>query len=128
MLSFRSHGCLVLLPSILFCSRLCPSTAGHSPPLESSDFFCPLLSLFILLPVAPQCHLSYNVLVFQQILLPLSATLFFLWSICCLYSVNVSIPFLFHIVYVLDYVCLSCSSPNDGGTGIGLCLSLLFFA
>ena len=38
---------------ILFCSRLCPSTAGSSPPPEPSDFLCPLLSLPIPLPVDP---------------------------------------------------------------------------
>ena len=47
----------------LFYSRLCPSTAGRSPPPESSNFFCPLLSLSILLPFAPQCPLlSHNVI------------------------------------------------------------------
>ena len=65
--------------SILFYSRLCPSTAikalYQSPPSFSvlhypcpyrsllphnvtSPFLCPLLSLSIPLPVAPQCHLS----------------------------------------------------------------------
>ena len=39
---------------ILFYSRLCPSTTGNSSPPESSNFLCPLLSLSILLPVAPQ--------------------------------------------------------------------------
>ena len=63
--------------SILFYSRLCPSTAGSSPPPESSIFLCPLLSWFIPLPVAPQCHLSNDVLVFRLILHPLSATLCF---------------------------------------------------
>ena len=58
---------------ILFCSILdCPSIAGSSPPPESFIFFCPLLSLSIPLPVAPQSHLS-NVLVFQLILHRLSA-------------------------------------------------------
>ena len=67
----------VLFCSFLFYSRLCPSTAGSSPPPESSNFLCPLLSLSIPLPVAPQCHLSYNTLVFRLILHPLSATLCF---------------------------------------------------
>ena len=62
---------------ILFFSRLCPSTAGSSPPPESSIFLCPLLSLSILLPAAPQCHLSNDVLVFRLILHPLSSTLCF---------------------------------------------------
>ena len=63
--------------SILFYSRLCPSTAGSSPPPESSIFFCPLLSSSIPLLAAPQCHLSNDVLVFRLILHPLSATLCF---------------------------------------------------
>ena len=59
-----------ILYSILFYSRLCPSTAGNSPPPESSYFLCPLLSLSIPLPVALQCHLSNDVLVYQLILHP----------------------------------------------------------
>ena len=47
--------------SIWFYSRLCPSAAGSSPRRESSNLFCPLLSLSIPLPVAPQCHLSNDV-------------------------------------------------------------------
>ena len=47
--------------SILFCSRLCPSTAESIPLSEFSNFFCLLLSLSIPLPVAPQCHLSNDV-------------------------------------------------------------------
>ena len=47
--------------NILFYSRLCPSTAGSSPPPESSIFLCPLLSSSIPLLVAPQCHLSNDV-------------------------------------------------------------------
>ena len=45
--------------------RLCPTTAGRSPLSESSNILCPLLSLSIPFPVAPQCHLSNDVLVFQ---------------------------------------------------------------
>ena len=67
----------ILFCSILFYSRLCPSTAGSSPPPESSNFLCPLLSLYIPLPVAPQCHLSDDDWFFQLILHPLSATLCF---------------------------------------------------
>ena len=37
--------------SILFYSRLSPSIAGSSPPPQSSNFLCPLLSLSILLPL-----------------------------------------------------------------------------
>ena len=49
--------------------------AGSSPPPESSLFLCPLLSLFIPLLVAPQCHLSNDVLVFRLSLHLLSTTL-----------------------------------------------------
>ena len=63
-----------LFYSILFYSRLCPSTAGSSPPPESSIFLCPLLSSSTPLLVAPQCHLSNDVLVFRLILHPLSAS------------------------------------------------------
>ena len=66
----------ILLLFYLFYSRLCPSTAGCSPPPES-NFLCPLLSLSIPLSVASQCHLFNDVLVFQLILNPLSATLCF---------------------------------------------------
>ena len=34
-----------LISAVLFYCRLCPSTAGSSPPPESSNFLCPLLSL-----------------------------------------------------------------------------------
>ena len=51
---------------LVFYSRLCPSTAGSSPPPVSSNFLCPLLSLSIPLLVAPQCHLSDDVLVFRS--------------------------------------------------------------
>ena len=53
-----------------FYSRLCPSTAGSSPPPESSSSLCLLLSLSISLPVASQCHLSNDVLAFQLVLHP----------------------------------------------------------
>ena len=94
-----------------FYSRLCPSTAGSSPPPESSIFLCPLLSLSIPLPVAPQCHLSNDVLVFQLILLPLSATLCFSQSIYCLSFGQCVQPL--SVLYFLH---------------IGLCLSLWFVA
>ena len=67
----------ILFYSILFYSRVCPSTAGSSSPPESSIFLCPLLSSSIPLLVAPQCHLSNDLLVFRLILHPLSATLCF---------------------------------------------------
>ena len=61
----------------LFYSRLCPSTAGSSPPPESSIFLCPLLSLSILLPVAPQCQLS------NDTGLPTDLTPFIFMITCC---------------------------------------------
>ena len=65
----------ILFYSIILYSRLCHSTAGSSPPPKSSNFLCPLLTLSIPFPVAPQCHLSNDVLAFRLILHPLSATL-----------------------------------------------------
>ena len=61
----------LLFYSVLFYSRLCPSTAEGSPPRESSNFLYPLLSLSVSFPVAPQCNLSNDVLVFQLILHPI---------------------------------------------------------
>ena len=58
--------------SILFCSRLSPSTSGSSPPPESSYL---LFLCYLLHSVAQYCHLFTKVLVFQLILRPLSATL-----------------------------------------------------
>ena len=100
--------------SVLFYSRLCPSTAGSSPPPGSSNFLCFLLSLFIPLPAAPQCHLSNDVLVFQLML-----CLYLLFCDCnappiILYSGDVSSPFPFRIGYALEYVCHYGSLPNDG--------------
>ena len=68
--------------SILFYSRLCPSTAGSSPPPESSTLLCPLLSLSRPLPVVPQCHLSNDVLFLRLILRPLSTTLLIVHLSC----------------------------------------------
>ena len=70
-------SCFECHHSTLFYSRLCPSTVGSSSLQESSIFPCPLLSLSIQLPVAPQCHLSNNVLIFLLNLHPISATLCF---------------------------------------------------
>ena len=87
-------------PGSLFYSKLCPPTAGRSPPPESSSFLCPLLSFSKPLPVAPQCHLSNDVLVFQLILHPLSATLCFQQSIYALSSIQVMCPAHFHFLLV----------------------------
>ena len=86
------------LLSILFYSRLCPSTVGSSPPPESSIFLCPLLSLSIPLPVAPQCHLSNHVLVFRLILHPFSATVFLIVHL--LFFIPAMCPAHFHFVLV----------------------------
>ena len=48
-----ARRCAISYHSILFYSRLCPSTAGSSPAPESSNLLCPLLSLSKPLPVAP---------------------------------------------------------------------------
>ena len=63
--------CVVLFYSILGCVLPLQEVALH----QSSIFLCPLLSSSIPLLVAPQCHLSSDVLVFRLILHPLSATL-----------------------------------------------------
>ena len=63
----------ILLYSILGCVLPLQETALR----QSSIFLCPLLSSSIPLLVAPQCHLSNDVLVFRLILHPLSATLCF---------------------------------------------------
>ena len=101
------HKSLLSAP-ILFYSNLCPSTAGSNPPPESSNFLCPLLSLSRLLPVAPQCHLSNDILVFQLILHPLSATVLLIVHrpSIIFHSGDVSSPFPFCFGYVLDYVTL----------------------
>ena len=82
--------------SIVFYSRLCPSTAGSSPLPESSNFLCPLLSLSIPLPVAPQCHLSNDILIFQLILCPSSATLCSLVMVHLLFFIRIICPSHFH--------------------------------
>ena len=48
-----------------------------------SNFLCPFLSLCMLFPVAPQCFLSNDGYVFQLILRPLLAILYFQLSIYC---------------------------------------------
>ena len=75
-----------------------------------SPFLCPLLSLSIPLLVAPQCHLSNDVLVFQLILHPLSATN---CPSTIFHSGDVSSSFSFRTGYVLACVCHSGSLPND---------------
>ena len=108
----------ILFYSILFYSRLCPSTTGSSPPPESSISLCPLLSLSIPFLVAPQCHLSNDVLVFRLILHPLSALCASNSPSIIFHSGDVSSPYPFRIGYVLDYVCQchSGSLPNGGVT------------
>ena len=60
----EGRNCKHFLFSIYY-SRLCPSTERISPSPDSSVFLYPLLSLSILLPVAQQCHISNNILVFH---------------------------------------------------------------
>ena len=96
-------------------SKLCPSTTGSSPPPESSVFLCLLLSLSIPLPVAPQCHLSNDVLVFRQILPPFICQSVLL-KVYYLSFGRLFSPFPFRVGYILDYVSHSGSLPNDGVT------------
>ena len=84
--------------SNLFYFKLCPSTAGNSPPPECSNFPRPLLSLSTPLPAAPLCDLSNHVLIFQMTLCPLSATLCFLWPIYCLSLATCPAHFHFKLV------------------------------
>ena len=107
---------LLLYCSVLFYSGLCPSPAGSSPPPESSNFLCPLLSLSILLPVAhnvicPTTFWSSNWP--YALYLPLCASN---GPSNIFHSGDVSSPFLFRVGYVLDYVCHPGSLPNDGVT------------
>ena len=88
--------------SILFYSVLCPSTAGRGPPPESSNCLCPLLSLSIPLLVAPQCHLSNDVLVFRLILHPATVLLIvhlfsFIRAMCKAHFLFVWILLMIHV-------------------------------
>ena len=71
-------------------------------------------------PVTPQCHLSNNVLVFQLILRPLSASLCFLWSInhqpCgrCAQPISISLCDVFsHCLYGQNCVVCGCCVEQD---------------
>ena len=77
--------------------------AGSSPPSESSNFLCPLLSLSMLLPVDPQCHTLNNLLVFLLIHNATPLTIF--WSSNWSYTLrylpfcSANCPFIvFHLV------------------------------
>ena len=115
MKKFIFKWLMMMIIMILFYCRVCPSTAGSS---QSSNFLCPLLSLSILLPVAPQCHLSNDVLVFRLILHPLPATLASNSPSIIFHSDDVSSLFPFHIGYILDCIYHSGSLPNDGVTDV----------
>ena len=91
LISFKLCMCM-------FCSILGCSFTAVSNPLPEFSLFCPLLSLFIPLPVAPQCHLSKDVLVFTLILYPLSATLCFQYLL--LFFIRAMCPAHFHFVLV----------------------------
>ena len=105
---------------------LCPSTAASSPP-QSSSFILPLLSLSIPLPVPAQCHLSNDILVFQLILQPLSATCASNSPSIIFHSGDVSSPSPFRIGYVSNYVCHSGSLPNGGATDSVFSLTFSIF-
>ena len=104
---------VILFYSTLGCGLpLQEVTLGQSPPT-----FCPLLSLFTLLHIAPQYHLSNGALVCQLIVHPLSATnLLLIVPFIIFHSGNVSSPIPFHTGYVLDYAChsgVSCQMMNQ---------------
>ena len=96
--------------SFLFYSRLCPSTAGSNPPPELSSFLCPLPTLSIALPVAPQCHLSNDVLGPPN----WSYTLYLLLcasNIHLLFFIRVLCPAHFHVILVM-YWTMSCTDDS----------------
>ena len=116
--------CYAMLCYAMLCyAMLCYSILGCVLPLQESSplpepsiFLRPLLSLSIPLPVAPQCHLSNDILVFRLILHPLSDTSFSASNSPSIifHSGDVSSLFPFRTGYVLNYVCHSGTLPNDG--------------
>ena len=114
----RRVGGDLLFYSILFYSRLCPSTAGSSPPPESSIFLCPLLSSFILLLVAPHTMSSLQRRFGLLADLPPSVchSVLLIVHLLSFIRAMMSSPFPFRIGYVLDYVCHPGSLPNGDVT------------
>ena len=94
----------------LFCFRLCPSSAGSSPPPES-NFFCLLLSLSIPLPVAPQSSLQRYSCLLTDVTPFICHYIYYLSFGRCVQPISI-----LHLGYILDYVCHSGSLPNDGVT------------
>ena len=88
--------------SVLFCSRLCPSTAGSSPLPESSNFLCPLLSLSIPPPdvISPTTFWTsdWSYTLYLPLCASNSPPIVFHWG-------DVSSPFPFRVGYMMDYVC-----------------------
>ena len=101
--------------TILFYSRLCPFTAGSSPPPESTNFLCPLLPLSILLPIAPQCHLSNDVFSLPTDLTPFicHSVLLIVHLLSCIWA-TCTAHFHFALVTYWTNVCRSGSLCNDG--------------
>ena len=105
--------CIVLYCIVLYCIvlylRLYSSTGASNPSPESSNFLCPLLSLSVPLPVAPQYHLFNDALVFRLILrtfLPLDRAMVPVHFHFALVTMSVPLGFFF-----LSFL------PNDGVTG-----------
>ena len=109
-------------------SKLCPSTAGSNPPPESSNFLCPLLSLSIPQPFAPQCHLSKE----RPFDLPTDLTPFISHSVLLMVHLLSLILVMcpahshFSLGCVLDCVCVSGSLLNDDVTDCLLAWDLAF--
>ena len=110
--------------SILFCSRLGPSTVGSSPLPESSNLFWPLLFVSIPVPVVPPCHLSKDVWSSNWSYALNQPFYVFNGPSIVFHSDEVSSPFPFCIGYVFDHVRHSSLLPSDGTTKPVLTLSI----
>ena len=100
---YMYDGCMSA-HGILLYSRLCLFTAGSSPLQEYFSFRCPLLSLFIPFATAPHCPLHNDVLIFQLILRPSSATQCFYSSSCFIIREMCPSHFHFRVGYILSSV------------------------
>ena len=112
--------------SVLFYSRLCPSTVGSSPKQESSNFAlcypCPNLSLLPHNVISPMTFWSsdWSYTLYLPLCASNSPSIIF-------HSSHVSNPFPFCIGYVLDYVCHSGSLSNDDVTDSVFSLTFSIF-
>ena len=106
--------------SILFCSRLCPSTAGSDPLPESSNFLCHLLSLSIPLypppPPPPPPIQDHTISSLQRCFaLPTDLTPFTCHSVLL-------------IVHLLSFIWTMCPAHFYCASVVHWTLSLWFFA